>query len=565
MIDGEVEVKPPGYCVVSATTLVSEIESRAGSGFEGVLRARYIPLHAVGEPLPPVVAFDRVLGADETWDAHADRFDFFGAVRSGSHSVEVLPGLVVVLAETDIHIGPPPDEISAFEDWCSEMGLSTSLRDPVSGCFSAWHGVRFVPVTFLIPRPRPLPGNPSGIQNMDCVTVVLDNQEQEIIPVLNLRPLNSEGLRRYSGAKSPLPRSLLVGGGALGSKLATHLVRAGLSEMDVADPDIFLEHNLARHDLRRVHVGLSKSVALVDELSRMSRDFKGTGHFMSLEDGLRSGKVAPSDYGLTIDATAAPGMHFVLSYFDELPRVFSAFTIPGGAMGIACIEGPDRNPRIDEVEGALYSLAASREDVSKWLKERFLDYVGIGGCRDITAVVADDAVSKHAARFSELLRTAALQEEAGAIWIHDSEGSVSRLSLGPSEILETDGWTVRIGDWVRDTVVRMLEEHKPDEVAGFLHGFRDSYRKQLIVVHASVEPLLVQSPVGVEIDTSQYVNPSEDTLEYLGTWHTHPNGGTGTSDTDEETVSKLVGLPVLRHPLMFLIAAPGQMSAHLRG
>jgi proteasome lid subunit RPN8/RPN11 len=564
MIDGQVEIRAPGYCVVSAAVLVPEVEHHGGFGFEGALRARYVPLHSTSRPIPPVVSFDRVLGPDESWDAGADRFDFFGAIRTGSHSVDVLPGLVVAVAETDTHVGPPPDEISGFEDWCTEMGVSTSLRDPVSDCFSAWHGVRFVPVTFLVPRPRPLAGNPSGIPNLDCVSVVLDNEEQEIIPVLNLRPLDSGALRTYSGSESTLPRSLLVGGGALGSKLATHLVRTGAAEIDIVDPDIFLEHNLARHDLRRVHVGLPKAATLIDELSRMTRDFKGTAHIMTLEDGLRSGAIAPADYDLTIDTSAAPGMHFALSYFDDLPRVFSAFSIPGGALGIACIEGPQRNPRIDELEGALYSLAASREDVSKWLKERFLDYVGIGGCRDITAVIADDVLSIHAARFSHLLRSSALQEESGAIWIHGSEGSMARLAVGPSEIVESDGWSVRVGAWARETVFRMLDEHKPNEVAGYLHGFRDSYRRQLIVVHASVEPLLVQSPSEVEIDTSQYVNPSENTLEYLGTWHTHPKGGTGTSDTDERTVSKMVGLPVLRHPLLFLIAGPGELRAHLR-
>lgn len=566
MIDGRVQIRAPGYCVASAPQLVTELEARAGSpDVEGVFRARYIPLHAVVNPLPPVVSFDRMLGQDESWDTASERFDFFGAVRTGTHAVNVLPGLVVSIAETGTHIGPPPDEIDGFADWCAEMGVAESLNGHVSQCFSAWQGVRFVPVTFLIRRPRPLAGNPTGVPNIDCVTVVLDGDDHAIIPVLNLRPLHSEAIRRYAGSKTGLPRSLLVGAGALGSKLATHLVRSGTTQLDVVDPDLLLEHNLARHDLRRVHVGLPKAEAVIDELSRMSRDFEGNAYVSSVEDGLRSAEIAPADYNVIIDSSASPGMHFVLSYFDDLPRIFSAFTIPGGSLGIACLEGPDRNPRIEELEGSVYSLASSRDDIAKWLKERFLDYVGVGGCRDITAVIADDSVSLHAARFSQLLRGSALQEDAGAIWIHDSDGSLTRLPVGPSQILEVDGWSVRVGAWARETIFRMLDEHAPDEVAGYLHGFRDTYRKQLIVIHASVEPLLVQSPTEVEIDTSQYSNPAENTLEYLGTWHTHPEGDTGTSTKDEGTVSRLVGLPVLRHPLMFLIAAPGELGAHLRG
>lgn len=564
-IDGRVQVRAPGYCVVSAARLIQEIERSTGSpDVQGVFRARYIPLHAGKDPLPPVVSFDCLLAQEDAWDASAERFDFFGALRTGTHAVNVLPGLVVSVEETETHIGPPPAELDGFIAWCAEMRVPEELNDFVAKCFSAWQGVRFVPVTFLVRRPRPLAGNPTGVSNIDCVTVVLDGDENIIIPVLNLRPLESEAVRRYAGSETQLPRSLTVGAGALGSKLVTHLVRVGTTRLDVVDPDLLLEHNLARHDLRRVHVGLPKASALIDELSRMVLDYEGTAYVSTIEDGLRSGSITPSDYELIIDTSASPGMHFVLSYFDELPRVFSAFTIPGGALGIACVEGPDRNPRIDELEGFVYSLASTRDDISKWLKERFLDYVGIGGCRDITAVIADDVVSLHAARFSQLLRTSALQEKAGAVWIHDLEGSLTRIPVGPSQILEVDGWSVRVGAWARETIFRMLEEHAPNEVAGYLHGFRDTYRKQLIVVHASVEPLLVQSPTEVEIDTSQYSNPAEDTLEYLGTWHTHPQGGTGTSDKDESTVSRLVGLPVLRHPLMFLIAAPGQLAAHLR-
>lgn len=423
LLDGEIRIGPPGYCVASARLIVGDIESATGSEeFVGVLRARYLPLHPRGRPFPPVVSFDRVLAEDESWDTAADRFDFFGAVRSGVHTTQVLPGLVVALAETDAHFGPPPDEVPEFEGWCQEMGLPEPLRDRIAGCFAAWQAVDLVPVTFLIPRPRPLAGNPTGIPNMDCVTVVLDGSGA-VIPTLNLAPLDRRALARYSGSDAELPRTLLVGAGALGSKLGTHLVRTVVIEMDVVDPDVFVEHNLARHDLRRAHVGLPKSEALIDELVRMTRDFTGTPHFMTLQEAIWRKRISPSDYGLVIDATASPGMPFVLSYFEELPRVFSVFTVPGGELAVATIEGPKRNPRADDLEAAAYALAADREDVRKWLEIRFEEYVGVGGCRDISAVITDDVVSFHAARFSRILRTDAFGEPAGAIWIHGASGA----------------------------------------------------------------------------------------------------------------------------------------------
>ena len=121
----------------------------------GVLKARYLPLHSTRRRLPPVVSLDRVLATDESWDSAADRFDFFGATRSGVHTTQVLPGLVVALTETGKHVGPPPDGLADFNGWCSEMGVTESLMKPVRECFEAWHGVDFVPITFLVPRPSP--------------------------------------------------------------------------------------------------------------------------------------------------------------------------------------------------------------------------------------------------------------------------------------------------------------------------------------------------------------------------------------------------------------------------
>lgn len=564
-VDDEVRIGPSGYCVVAASSIVEQVEQVSGSReYVGSLKARYLPLHPRGRPYPPVVSLDRVLGTDESWSSEPNRFDFFGAIRSGTHTTPILPGLVVLLHETDVHVGPPPDEFATFVAWCREMGGEDSLEGDVAQCFAAWHAVDLVPITLLIPRPRPLAGNPSGVWNLDCVSVIFDRGGSGI-PCLNLAPLTHQAVAQYSGSDRQLPRTLMVGAGTFGSKLATQLVRTAVAAMDVVDPDVLLEHNLARHDLRRVHVGLSKAEALMDELSRLVTDFQGMAYSTTIQEALRTGTIAPSDYGLVLDATASPGMPWVLSYFEDLPRVFSAFAVPGGALAIATIEGPERNPRADDLEAALYAQADSREDVHNWLKTPpYQDHMPIGGCRDVTAVIADDTASLHVARFSALLRTGALEIQEGAIWFHSEDGNFSYLPVGPTDVVEKGGWSVRIGASVRETVVRMLDENKRQEVAGYLHGLRDRYRKEILVSHASVEPLLIQSESGVEIDTSRYQNPAAGTLDYLGSWHTHPKGSTDTSERDERTASQLTSLSELTKPLLFLVAGPAGLAVHLR-
>jgi hypothetical protein len=63
----------------------------------------------------------------------------------------------------------------------------------------------------------------------------------------------------------------------------------------------------------------------------------------------------------------------------------------------------------------------------------------------------------------------------------------------------------------------------------------------------------------------RYANPFANTLQYLGSWHTHPDGGTGISGLDEGTASQLVALRVLGEPLVFLIAGRENIAVHLRG
>lgn len=189
----------------------------------------------------PVVRIDRILPGEQTWSDGGIRFDFLGHLRSGVHTTPTLPGLVVRLPETPIHIGAPPDNLAGLEQWAFRMGLGEAVGPHLSACFSAWWGVDLVPVTFLVPRPRALAGRSGDHGHIDCVSVGVD-RGGNIIPLLNVEPTSRDQLVRLSGSR-PVPPLLVVGAGALGSRMATHLARCGISRMDIVDPDIFLEHN----------------------------------------------------------------------------------------------------------------------------------------------------------------------------------------------------------------------------------------------------------------------------------------------------------------------------------
>jgi uncharacterized protein YbjT (DUF2867 family) len=84
--------------------------------------------------------------------------------------------------------------------------------------------------------------------------VVSANDATPVIPIAFLSPVSPGLLRRTSGLKtredhaSPI-RFTLAGCGSLGSKIAMHLARAGLTPSLLIDRSIFLAHNAARHAL----------------------------------------------------------------------------------------------------------------------------------------------------------------------------------------------------------------------------------------------------------------------------------------------------------------------------
>lgn len=314
----------------------------------------------------------------------------------------------------------------------------------------------------------------------------------------------------------------------------------------------------------RGHVGLPKASAVADELQRMCPDLQTTGLFMTLQEACIRSAISASDYGIPVDATASPGMVDTLAYMTELPRVFSAFSVPGGDIAVATMEGSERNPRIDDLAAATYGLGSEVEAVRRWEEGPSAGSVVVGGCGDVAAVMADDIVSAYAARFSSLLRTEATIDH-GAIWILGPGGFIEKRKVGETQIYESNGWVVRILAPVRDVMTSALREHHPEEVAGYLHGRRNQPRRELTVAHASVEPLVFQSRSGVEIDTSLYENPTAGALEYVGWWHTHPDGGTEPSPRDEATASLMTTEPDIPNPLVFVIADPAGLVAHVRG
>ena len=277
-----------------------------------------------------------------------------------------------------------------------------------------------IPIILAVPRPRNLTGVESNIElfnlviRSDLEPLITDgvwNGNAMVDPLLNFSPLDASKAQELSRTKAlGNPPMLIVGCGALGSKLVMHMARAGLTNMTLVDHDSLWPHNLVRHSLLANSLGKNKADALREEITRMyggqrkvrSEQCNGRDIFHGNKKHLLKEKA------WFVDATASKAFQqtVVHSDFPDKIRVMRAELVHEGQIGIMSIEGRDRNPRLDDIEAHLLTLAYENDYLSDWLQaesraagaEHRAEGIAVGlGCHTFTMQMADDVISSHAA------------------------------------------------------------------------------------------------------------------------------------------------------------------------
>lgn len=117
----------------------------------------------------------------------------------------------------------------------------------------------------------------NGFRPIEASWQIIDRSSARSSAALNwLRTVNwvPDELRTRSGSGSGVPRKsvLLIGAGSLGSAIAENLVRMGVTNMGVVDPDRLDVGNLTRHALGVDAVGHNKADALTSALNLIMPD-----------------------------------------------------------------------------------------------------------------------------------------------------------------------------------------------------------------------------------------------------------------------------------------------------
>ncbi|AMK75502.1 hypothetical protein A1342_21460 [Methylomonas methanica] len=461
-----------------------------------------------------------------------------------------------------------------------------------------------VTVLFAVKRPCNLIGEGSDIEVIPYgISFTADENRRlqltrtSVFPLVLIQKVSQQLLAETSDRnfdESDRRKEIaMIGCGSLGSKIAMHLARSGHGPFRLYDKDCFSPHNTARHAVANSAAAefMLPKVWLTKNLLRQI-GANVTPVKNSLEDVISLLQNKPDLFakcsGLIIDATASSSVQDALSMIS--PKHFGAPLLQvalygRGKIGFFGLEGKERNPRVDDLVAQLYQLGLDSSPVGNALYQATnFDRINTGqGCASFSMKMSDAKISLFSAgiseRASELLDNGSpkvgellvgllTEDGLGVNWLRQPTSKIEILSIvGQSK------WELRIPVALKDQMRMETEQRRPLETGGVLIGHINWGRRTIYVTG------LIPPPSDSEFRTDEFLlgiqglkkqvrvieKNTSHTLSYLGTWHSHPNGG-GASGKDRNTLAELtrergnVPSVCLVYRPQGLIAVPGPVT-----
>jgi integrative and conjugative element protein (TIGR02256 family) len=505
------------------------------------------------------------------------------------------------------YFGFIPDRLDELVSWSEALGIP--LRGALTAYLAADLQLRNgIPITLVVPRPQRLMGSTSTNELLNFVALAGSAHSTEgtawraDTPVRlsdQRTPISVERARELSGddKNTVLPKGAILGVGALGSKIALHLARAGQTDLTLIDFDDISPHNLVRHALLGGSRGKKKASALKEEIERIypgqslttaALDQSALPLLLGDQAGVLAGHI------WILDATASPIMlnAAVAAVLPPELRLFRAEIADMGRLGLLFGEGPARNPRLDDLQVMLFDSALQSESLARWLRvaqeERTSalalrhEEIQIGlSCSSVTMRLADELVSYHAASNARALRHL-LGSGAGQNGVlqvaeiaEDGCGRIERLAISPVAVIKArndPAWQVRLAASAAADMRSLLREHRPRETGGLLIGFVHSKRRVVYVsrvIQATPDSFgtpfgFLRGTLGLPEEVRCIENRTGGLLGYVGEWHTHPSGGPELSWTDRHAVAELKQtLQPSGLPIVIVVVTPRGLYPHV--
>jgi tRNA A37 threonylcarbamoyladenosine dehydratase len=426
------------------------------------------------------------------------------------------------------------------------------------------HGLYAI-VILVVQRPVSLVGSPGRSAEVLPYVVRYEysaktpfERKATVHPAFHAHALSPQLLARTSGLASagtfkPL---VMLGCGSLGSKIALHLGRAGFGAMTFIDNETMSPHNAARHAL----VEPISVLAPPRKAALMKTAFEALSHVQTrafdvdavavFADPVQFGNTVRQDTALIVDATASlkvlTSATLSIAMNESAARLARVAMYGQGRCAVVLLEGNGRSSRIDDLTAFLFERCRSetvlRAGVAGDGSDPTRVFVG-DNCRSLTAPMSDATVSRAAALVGlQLERWLVDDLPADArlcVGIADAAGvgmSWSSAALGPTTVLDVvddGGWKIRVLHSVVQAIHADAIHWSPKETGGALLG-RISYENRTITIAGIVgaPPDSIREHARFVLGTDGLVKGlrmahgnSVGYLAFIGTWHSHPQGG----------------------------------------
>lgn len=354
-------------------------------------------------------------------------------------------------------------------------------------------------------------------------------------------------------------RVVAIGAGALGSQVILNSARTAFGRWTIVDRDRLLPHNVVRHGLGEFGVGHHKAIAVASVANGLTDDEPAFEALVAdvLAPGQDRERINEhlKSASLVVDlAASVPVARYLALEAPGSARRVSQFLNPTGSDLVMLVEDRERTVRLDMLEMQYYRAVLRDPRLREHLR-RPDERVRYGrSCRDVSLRLPQELVGLHAAIAARQLRVAA-EDDGAAIYIWRSGGSaleVSASSIGVSPVTrrELRGWNVAYDDELVETIQRLRTRRLPNETGGILLGAYDVERKIVYVVDTIPSPvdsderrtLYIRGHAGLREDLEAARRQTLDQIEYVGEWHSHPDGiGSLPSEDDLNVLHWLAG------------------------
>lgn len=330
-----------------------------------------------------------------------------------------------------------------------------------------------------------------------------------------------------------------MGAGALGSQVIVTLARTGFGNWTVVDEDDLLPHNLARHALHGGYIGEAKAIGMAHLLKQLYPDAATAIVADVLSPGNRADALQQA-YGaaeliLDISASATVARHLAIDVKSSARRV-SVFLNPQGTDVVVLAEDKERRLTLDVLETQYYRAVNCEPSLQDHLIANHGKVRYGRSCRDVSTTMSTAKVTMHAGLAADLVQTAVAVEGATITVIRSQRGS---LAITPVLIEPVRCFQQEIGEWklildgkLLDRLATLRQGKLPNETGGVLIGHYDLNRKTIYVVDTIPSPpdsaewpsLYIRGSEGLLAQVQAVGDRTGGQLEYVGEWHSHPDG-----------------------------------------